>query len=210
MRKIVHYGFTAETDLDLSHFDADIGAWFAAQPTVGEPAWLLAYAEDGVIWGKLTAGNLILQKTGNFTLSAQTLLEARLFGAKAEIHVWRRNDRFNACRVTDVKKENGAFDEWQRLWGTEIDTAKENNPGVGFTRLVEGRHGLRHTVPLEVPNERFARNSLRYHPVFLCTRHYFGVDQATGATSVAMSRLVCLDTESKKEHDNRMEKEQGR
>jgi CRISPR-associated protein (TIGR03984 family) len=194
MRDLVDYGFTAETHLELSNFATDIGAWFAGQPTVGEQAWLLAYAEDGVIWGKLVHGKMVLPRTGAPTLSALTLLEVRLFGEQGEIHIWRSDAGFSGCRVMDRAEANGAFDEWQRLWGTDADNA--GNPGAGFTLLVDGREGLRHAVPLEVRASLFAKRPTRFHPGMIQTRHYFQVDGETGMTSIALSRLVSLQAES--------------
>lgn len=202
MRTLVNYGFTAETDLDLTNFATDISAWFAAQPSLGEETWLLAYAEDGVIWGKLNDGKLLLPKTAP-TLAPQTLLEARLFGDKGEIHLWRSDDGFSACRVTDEPgKTHGAFDEWQRLWGTEVDN--DGKPGDGFTLLTNGRIGLRHAVPLTIPSTHFARRQPSFQPAVIQTRHYFQVDPVTGVTTIALSRLVSVMAESFEEYRKRV------
>lgn len=205
MRTFVDVGFDANNKLDLSQFQAEPVGWFAKQGAMGEQTWLLAFAEDGVIWGKLDGGKLTLAPLAP-PLAAQTLLEARLFGETGEVHLWRTDSGFSACHVTDtVGKGVGAADEWLRLWG--VDAEDRAN---GFTLLVDGQQGLRHAVPLVIPEEAFTQRHPRYHPTILKVRHYFGVDQETGATSVVISRLVCLDAESKKQYDERMEKEQCR
>lgn len=199
MRTLVNVGFTADTKIDLSTFAADMAAWFAAQPSLGRETWLLAYAEDGVIWGKLANGKLMLPKSDTPTLSPLTLLEARLFGADGEIHIWRTDGGFSACRVTDTPAESGAFDEIQRLWGTASDGTAD-----GFTQLVDGQEELRHAVPVEIPNDYFTTQHPRYHPALIQTRHYFAIDEKTGVATVALSRLVCVQAESFDEYRKRV------
>lgn len=199
MRTFVDIGFTTNTEMNLSTFQADPAAWFTAQGSQGDQTWLLAYAEDCVIWGKLADGELLLSQSDQ--LHAITLLEARLFGENGEVHVWRTDDGFAACHVTDQEDSEtaGAYDEWQRLWGVEAE-----GRGNGFTKLVDGQEGFRHTVPLIVPDRAFHRSHPRFHPTILKTRHYFTVDGETGATSIALSRLVSIDAESFDEYRERV------
>ena len=202
MRELVNRGFTADMTVDLNTFTTDIVAWFATQSPLGTDTWLLAYAEDGVIWGKLEQGKLALPQTDTPTLTPLTLLEARLFGENGEVHIWRTDNGFSACRITEQPKENGAFDEIQRLWGTDFD--RDSKVGDGFTLLVDGLEGLRHAVPLVVPTNYFVKPPPRFHPALIQTRHYFQVDAETGVTSVALSRLVSIDAESFDEYRKRV------
>jgi len=202
MRKLANWGFTADTTVDLSTFTTDMAAWFAAQPSLGDETWLLAYAEDGVIWGKLEHGKLALPQTDTPPLAPLTLLEARLFGETGEIHIWRTDDGFRACRVTEHASEFGAFDEWQRLWGTEADGT--SNPGDGFTLLVDGQEGLRHAVPIDVRPHHFTKRHPRFQPALIQTHHYFQVDEKTGVTSIALSRLVSIKAETLDEYLERV------
>lgn len=202
MRTFVHCGFDANNNIDLTTFQSNPVAWFAEQRALGSAAWLLAYAEDGVIWGKLAGGALVLPQTETPTLSSQTLLEARLFNAQGEIHLWRTAEGFSACVVTDMPDGHGAFDEVQRLWGTDFD--RESQVGDGFTLLVDGREGLRHAVPFAIPTNYFTKRHPRFHPALIQTRHYFQVDQETSVTSIALSRLVSVKSESFDEYRKRV------
>ncbi len=202
MRTFIQCGFDATNDIDLTTFQTNPVAWFADQRALGSAAWLLAYAEDGVIWGKLAGGELIFPKTETPTLVSQTLLEARLFNEQGEIHLWRTDEGFSACVVTDTADGDGAFDEVQRLWGTDFD--RESKVGDGFTLLVDGREGLRHAVPFEIPNNYFTKRHPRFHPALIQTRHYFQIDEQTGVTSVALSRLVSVKPESFEDYRKRV------
>jgi len=199
MRELVNFGFEADTTVDLRTFTPDIPAWFAAQSPLGANTWLLAYAEDGVIWGKLENGKLALPQADTPPLSPHTLLEARLFGESGEIHIWRTDDGFSACRVTEHEHASGAFDEWQQLWGTESAGTTD-----GFTQLVDGQEELRHTVPVEIPNANFNPRHPRFHPARIQTRHYFAIDEKTGVATVALSRLVRVQAESFDEYRKRV------
>lgn len=200
MRTFVAVQFNANNKLDLSNFQADPTTWFAKQGAMGNQTWLLAFAEDGVIWGKLTNDKLVLSSSTP-PLVAPTLLEARLFGEAGEVHLWRTDTGFSACHVTDTAREGvtGAADEWLRLWGVEAEGTTN-----GFTQLVDGQEGLRHAVPLMVPKDAFTRSHPRYHPTILKIRHYFQVDQDTGVTSIALSRLVSVKSESLDEYRKRV------
>ena len=206
MRELVNRGFTADMTLDLSAFPTDPAAWFAAQAPLGMDTWLLAYAEDGVIWGRVEDKELVLPPAHIPTLSPLTLLEARLFGENGEIHIWRTDAGFSACRITEHESEFGAFDEWQRLWGTESEklTKKDKEQQeIKFTQLVDGQEGLRHAVPIAIPPHDFTTRHPRFHPALIQTRHYFQVDEKTGVTSIALSRLVSVKSESFDEYRKR-------
>ncbi len=74
-------------------------SWLEEQARALRTPWLLAHADDGVIWGRCDAGGLITSRTaleeGGETdpcsppLRAVTLQEARLFGPTAELLLWR-------------------------------------------------------------------------------------------------------------------------
>ena len=198
MRTLVNYGFNAKA-VNVESFQSDPAAWFARQDSLGDDTWLLAYAEDGVIWGTLINRMLALGPANSPILSTNTLLEARLFGTRGEIHIWRTGESFSACRIIDVPQENGAFDEIQRLWGTESAGAAD-----GFTHLVDGQEELRHTVPIEIPSNFFTKRHPRFHPALIQTRHYFAIDKETEVTSIALSRLVSVKAESFDEYRKRV------
>ncbi|RIK36172.1 MAG: TIGR03984 family CRISPR-associated protein [Chloroflexi bacterium] len=180
-------------------------AWFEQQPSVGSQAWLLTHSEVGVIWGRAEEGRLLLANEifGDDVPSLQlnTLQEARLFGEQAEVRLWRIDDGFQACRISDQPGIGEAFDECHHLWGTQI--VKKDSNAVqrqrGFTMMVDGREGLRHAPPVEVPDQVLGnqRGNLRYRPVRLCTRHYIDYDLQTGQAFIPMTRLVRLQVVSR-------------
>ena len=190
-------GYTAEPAPDLTGIEQDLGHWLTTQTGLGPQVWLLAHAVDGVIWGRLDAGTLTLSGDVYASVSPklrnETLLEARLFGANAEVHLWRSGSGFAACRVSDVDQAGAlAFDEIHRLWGTMAEGRKD-----GFTLLADGREGLRHAFPIDVPNNAFGRtDSERYRPAVLRTRHYLDFD-SDGRAVIAASRLVELIVETR-------------
>lgn len=194
--------------LDLTGLDDDLVTWLesqAAEANLGPQVWLLAHAFDGIIWGYINRmGKLQLstdtKPSTSPPLASLTLMEARLFGANGEIHLWRNQDAstdslFNACYVWDVAgdavtEEHGdAFDEFQLLWGTEAEGAYN-----GFTLLNDGQEGLRHAVPIEVPASTFDAKRPSYRPVSLCVRHYLDYRADTGESYIAMARLVGIQT----------------
>ena len=59
MRTFVDVKFNPNNKIDLINFQADPATWFADQGPMGDQTWLLAYAEDGVIWGRVEKGKLI-------------------------------------------------------------------------------------------------------------------------------------------------------
>lgn len=113
--------------------DANLADWFAREAsTIDESAWFLAHADDGVIWGKIRSGKLLLSGTVypnvSPSLHAQTVQQARLFGEKAELRLWRDEQGFSACRLEDVEDEDSeAFDEYHILWGTKKVKPKNAN-----------------------------------------------------------------------------------
>jgi len=180
-------------DLNDSASNKNIRLWFENQNAVGDEAWVIAYADDGVIWGKLLNGKI--ETSGSYSsfldifpsLRAITLQEARLFGEKAEVRVWREKKEFRAIRTEDKESERAeAFDEDYILWGTKI----EANSGK-FSLVAEGRQGLRHAVPLVLSEDDFKEKGLPKHPLRLRVRHYIDYD-ADGKVFVKASRLVKL------------------
>jgi len=173
--------------LNATEFAVNPAGWFQKQPDVGDEAWFLAHADDGVIWGRLQDGQLVTSDTVFSEVSpplrAITLQQARLFGEKAEVRVWREGNRFQACRLEDQSSEKcEAFDEQHILWGTQVEQRKD-----GFTLVADGRQGLRHAVPLTLTDSALNDG----HPLRLTVRHYLTYDEY-GQTRIVLSRLVAL------------------
>lgn len=188
--------------------------WFTEQANalaakVGAADWyLLAHADDGVIWGRVASGNLTTSDKAindkHATLSpndtaraeveaalktcaplrGETLQQARLFCESAELFVWRDGDnRFHARLIRDRRDNEQSvwdecFDERQMLWGTD-DTPLPHD----FTLWSDGAQGLRHAMPL--PPAINAQGKAA--PPRLIVRHYISMK---GFARVEASRLV--------------------
>lgn len=158
--------------------------------------WLLAHADDGVIWGQITENNGQFRATLSSIpfpgisppLRPITLQQLRVFGAGGELHVWRTEpDRFQARLLdeTGSAEEKKFFDESQILWG---DRCEAQN--AGYTLVAEGQ-GVRHAVPLTIPAAKFGSEKNRRRPLRLTLRHYLTHDEI-GQARIYLSRLVDL------------------
>jgi CRISPR-associated protein (TIGR03984 family) len=162
--------------------------------------YLLAHAEDGVIWG-------IFDKNGNLStanpskdlfpnseelfpkyklpiLRSHTLQQCRIFGEKAEVILWKVGQNWKARSIEDEHlSENDYIPEDQILWGTKPELEEK-----GFTLVSDGSQGLKHAVPLTGIN--FQGKDSR--PLRLTVRHYIDYDESAVAR-IYLSRLVNLD-----------------
>lgn len=192
-REIKPVGCHVES-LDTTAFLSDPVGWFQNYPSIDDTVWFLAHADDGVIWGRIRNGQLVISSNifPNISppLRTETLQQARLFGEQAEIRVWRDRYNLQACRLQDHHDENAeAFDEEHILWGTRVETRQD-----GFTLVAEGRQGLRHAVPIDLADDNFSVNQQK-HPLRLGLRHYLAYDRQ-GQAYVKLSRLVSLRVQS--------------
>jgi len=178
-------------------------AWLQTKGVEHRLTWLLAHADDGVIWGKSDGGRLITSydaAQGNAQaqnvcppLRLETLQQARLFAKQAELLLWRGGDKtWHARLIRNVKDGDtaewqDAIDEPQILWGTDPHPQPLQH---GFTLMRDGAQGLRHAVPLEVRGH-FTEQS---RPLRLDVRHYVKEDP-TGFTRIVASRLLALRQE---------------
>lgn len=176
--------------------------WLQGHAAAHNLRWLLAHADDGVIWGRVGAngilvtsrdaaqGQTVLQNVCP-PLRAETLQQARLFSEEAELLLWRDGDNTWHARLIrqpvagETAKFTAAIDEPQILWGTDPQPLDN-----GFTLMSDGAQGLRHAVPLEVGG-RFNEMT---RPLRLWVRHYLAEDDH-GFTQIVASRLVDLRLE---------------
>lgn len=161
--------------------DKDIRAWLAEQAKSYELTFLLAHADDGVIWGLFENDRLTL--AGDVFTALQTplreatLQQARLFGDKGELLVWRTESGLAARVLTDVQDDTPSLpDEKHFLWGTGEASDQ------GFTLMREGEQELLHAPPLKDGKGKRAA---------LLVRHYTYVDDQ-GQAYIGASRLVTL------------------
>ncbi len=146
-------------------------------------SYLLAYADDGVIWGRLAdTGQLQLSGEAfgevSVELRPSTLQQARLFGPIGELFLWRMDEGFSCRLITDGEaKPKNALEDTYWLWGTR------GRLGGEFTLMEEGKQGLFHAPPLKDAARR--RGGLK-------VRHYVEYDPETGQAYISHSRLVDL------------------
>lgn len=179
--------------------DQQIGflqSWLVLTAAKYDCMYMLALAEDGVIWGRFDAGVITTSHDifgaphCSATLRATTLWEARLFGANSEVLLWKAEGIWHARVIQDdALDEKDYIVEQQMLWG---DHAEQRDKG--FTLLADGREGLRHAVPIDVPDSAFidqtdGEQKRFLRPVRLQVRHYVDFDSA-GNARIAFSRLV--------------------
>lgn len=176
---------------------SDVRSWLQEQAVRHNLKWLLAHADDGVIWGELRDGQLVTSDSVAPEISPplriETLQQARLFVTRAELLLWRDgNNQWHARLIRDaVEGETPVFtdaiDEPQLLWGTH---GEHRN---GFTLLRDGAQGLRHAVPMEL---LLGKNN-EADPPRLWVRHYLQEDQ-NGFIRIVVSRLLDLRQEVEK------------
>lgn len=170
-------------------FATEPANWLVAQARQHELRYLLAHADDGVIWGRIDTDGLHTSHgiaPASPSLRAATLQQVRLFGPAGELLLWRSDNGWRARRVTDVVGyTDDVIDEDQILWGDTVEPAQD-----GFTQVREGSQGMRHAIPITVTSDQ-----LRQHGLRLRVRHYI-TENEDGEARIALSRLVQLLPES--------------
>lgn len=174
--------------------DDGLYSWLESQAlsVSAQTPYLLAHAEDGIIWGrfdnqKLTTAEMIFHKRDKVDLPKLRLLtlqQCRIFGLNGEILLWRLSEtKFKWRFIGNPKEEQ--IPESQILWGT--NGIKRDN----FTLLSDGSQGLKHAVPfadIELNGDRLVK------PVRLLVHHYIKYEEETGLARIYRSRLVHLTT----------------
>ncbi|MDW8233850.1 MAG: CRISPR-associated protein Csx19 [Roseiflexaceae bacterium] len=166
-----------------SSFASDPALWLVARAQQYGLRYLLAHADDGVIWGRID-GNSLRTSHGiapaSPPLRASTLQQARLFSPAGELLVWRVDSGWRARLVSDADgNADDVIDEDQLLWGDTVEATSN-----GFTLLREGSQGMRHAVPVTVTPDQIKRHELR-----LRVRHYI-TENDDGEARISLSRLV--------------------
>lgn len=173
-------------------FNGDIKSWLEEKAKVNSLRWLLAHADDGVVWGVVRDDGLHLSN-GLFSpdLRSETLQMARLFGETCELYLWRADGGWRSRLLKEGEgKENEYYDESQLLWGTEIEGEED-----GFVLLRQGAEGLRHAPPIYRAD---LKSPLKDNPLQLNIRHFVNYD-VDGQAYVKFSRLISVGQNNKKE-----------
>ena len=177
---------------------SDAAAWIAHTAQTLGLRYLLAHADDGVVWGRLGGSQLVTPFAHGVgaALRTTTLQEARLFDESGEVLLWRDGSGFRArlirgCQEGESPSWAGTFEEPHLLWGDHAEPL-----AGGFTLLREGAEGLLHAPPVS----NLTGNNVS---LALLVRHYVShaprrdappgerrAQPAAGLARVATSRLV--------------------
>lgn len=194
-RKIKADGRCERTPLAVPT-DQSLQTWLTAQANAYDLRWLLVHADNGIIWGELRNGALILScdvfADPGLHLDPLTLQQARLFGETGELRLWQGARGLQASLCQDDRGAAIAWiDEDYLLWGTQSEQVAD-----GFSVLVEGAQGIAHAPPLSASVTERQRARMR-------VRHYLEED-ADGVVRIVDSRLVELLGPATKEitHDS--------
>ena len=169
-------------------FDGDLSVWLFGYARQHALDWLLAHADDGVIWGRWTPDSWVLSSVcfpdDSPPLRAETLQQVRLFGAPGELHLWRVDGGWRGRLLTDSEEDDFIARSYL-VWGTDVSEALPKAQS-GLLLLSEGAEGLRHAPPLpaQTPPTK-ARLAVE-------VRHYVQYNDDDGAAYLAASRLVKL------------------
>jgi CRISPR-associated protein (TIGR03984 family) len=162
----------------------NFSAWLLQQFHECSLRWLLAYADDGVIWGEMRQDGLHLSSKSFPDVSPSlryiTLKEARLFNESSEMHLWSDGKTWKGILIKEGEGcEAEYYDESYILWGTKKERAED-----GFTLVCQGSEGLYHAPPVSIDDgTKFQIN--------INVRHFLDYD-SDGQAYIALSRLVSL------------------
>lgn len=168
-------------------------------------AYLLAHADDGVIWGKCVSGQFHTsdevdpnrtdpRKRISPELHGISLQQAFLFNGACEIRLFRDElGNWQARKIDDHRAEEDDFiEELQVLWGDYV-SKKEKYPRDlqhDFTLVREkSQQGLDHILPIKITADDLEKN-LRAR---LRVRHFIETGENTGEARIALSRLVNVE-----------------
>lgn len=155
--------------------------WITAQLKNYGPT-LLAFADDGVIWGKLAEGRLVLAPEAP-ALREATLQQAFVFGLECEVRLFKDElGVWKTLRVVDGDDPALVIKESQVLWGDKVEKPVKD----GFSYAAEYRAGIAgQWLPVERAFD--AKECAR-----LSVYHLVEVDEETGEARIALSRLAGL------------------
>jgi len=161
----------------------DVSAWLESQMSDKRPT-LLAFADDGVIWGCLVNKKLVTGPNQP-ELRGSTLQQAFVFGQEDEIRLF--HDELGNWKTSHVADAGDVIVESQILWGNQNEGDLQN----GFLQVSEFRKGIPNQyLPVGRPigNDECVR---------LEVRHLIEYDEKTGEARIAISRLAGLKVDKR-------------
>jgi CRISPR-associated protein (TIGR03984 family) len=152
---------------------------------------LLGTADDGVLWGRLHEGRLVMSRDATdigALLRRETVQALRLFGPEGELRLWRRGGGLHLAWGQQGPGEGAALDEEHPLLGArakreEVET--QGAHGVTFS-ILRGTAGEVHAPPV------FWRGG-RQQPQ-LKVRHYLTRSASSMMWRLAHTRWMALTT----------------
>lgn len=173
-------------------FAGDVRAWLLQKSQEYHIAWLLAHADDGINWGVVREGALLLSSDFYAAyappLRVETLQQVRLFGTAGELYLWRVGADWHGRFLAPGEEAETLMTQYL-LWGD----AQDGSGTAGFTLLADGVEGLRHAPPL--PTTKF---DPKHQNLGVQVQHYLAYDE-DGQAHIAASRLVELVVVAKQE-----------
>ena len=156
----------------------DLRDWLQTQARENQLSYLLAFADDGAIWGWFDGKQLALAPEACAPLRIETIQRIHLFSQDGELRIARTGHGFETTWLEDAEWEKSNWmDERYLLWGEGEST------GNHFTLMVEGQQGLRHMPPIQDGKGKTG---------YIGIRHYIRYD-AQGQAYISHSRLINVD-----------------
>ena len=202
MSRKISESHPAEIEMNLNlGFGDRISDWLESMSSAHDFRWMLAHADDGIIWGRFDQGRLVLSSDAALgdseaeavcpPLRTITLQRLRAIGQNAEVYLWRDGGEFKGRLIKNRSSSDGSvsslsrcIDEKHILWGTTARELKDE-----FSLLTEEGLGIKQVIPLKHNGSlRGDRVTPRLH-----VRQYLEQDADTGAVRILTGRLVDLE-----------------
>lgn len=183
----------SKTPIPTLPTNENVREWLAEQMKENHLTFLLAFADDGVIWGRMDNDSLVIahettQKAErkNYTeLRGKTLQQAYAFSKDMEVRIFR--DEMGEWKALKIEDEGEVIiKESQVLWGDKLDEDKNQPTHPGFMRLLAERKGI---PPQIVP---WDKKDFREGKCVRLDVHHMVVYEETGEARIALSRLAGL------------------
>ena len=172
--------------------NANLNSWIEAQASQYGLRYLLAHADDGVVWGRFEDGKLVTADQVDNPkfkqlpmLRLSSLQQCRIFSELGEVLLWKSGSHLHARIIADSSEYSlkaNPIQENQLLWGTH------GFQSGGFTLLRDGSQGLKHAVPI-TEGIRLNDNGKLVKQVCLVVNHYIEYDD-DGLARIGISRLI--------------------
>ncbi|MGD2088561.1 MAG: CRISPR-associated protein Csx19 [Candidatus Aminicenantes bacterium] len=89
--------------------------------------YLLVYKHHEVLIGEVQDGEILVKKPGELT--AQYLLEMRMFSPNGELYLWNQNGKINyRLRLDEQGELTNQYDEEHFIWGQKKDASGGSEP----------------------------------------------------------------------------------